>query len=111
MATVDSATPVRTHRLAALSALLGILLPLGSTFFPGIIRILYQSRSGCPDGPECPPPDIDASSFWEGLRSSLSSVVPLTFDRIIASLLWLAPFITFFIIQAMIAWRAWSGQL
>jgi len=45
------------------------------------------------------------------LRSSLSSVVPLTFDRIIASLLWLAPFITFFIIQAMIAWRVWSGQL
>jgi hypothetical protein len=30
---------------------------------------------------------------------------------VIADLLWLAPFLAFFIIQAVIAWRAWSGQL
>jgi hypothetical protein len=30
---------------------------------------------------------------------------------VIADLLWLAPFLAFFTIQAVIAWRAWRGQL
>jgi hypothetical protein len=117
MAAVDSAPPKRTkrtkrtYRLTAASALLGLLLLLGSTFFPGIIRILYQSRVGCPDGPECPPPDIDASSFWEGWIPNVSGSVPLTLNAFIAFLVELAPFLAYITVQVVIAWRAWSGQL
>jgi hypothetical protein len=111
MATVPSTTSQRTYRLAALSAVLGVLLILGSTFFPGVIRIIYQSRAGCPHGPECPPPYIDANTYWEGWIRYISGPVPLAFDMVIGSFLWLTPFLAFFIVQAVIAWRAWRGQL
>jgi hypothetical protein len=111
MATVASTTSQRTYRLAALSAMSGILLILGSTFFPGVIRIIYQSRAGCPNSPECPPPYIDASTYWDGWIRYMSGPIPLTFDMVIGSFLWLAPFLAFFIVQAVIAWHAWRGQL
>jgi hypothetical protein len=111
MVTVDSAPPKRARRLAALSALLGLLLIFGSAFFPVIVRILYQSRAGRPSGPECPPPDIDASSYWEGWMRDVSGAVPLSVEWAIWQFLGLAPFLAFIIIQMVIAGRAWNGQL
>lgn len=110
MVAVDTAPPKRARRLAALSTLLGLLLIFGSTFFPGVIRIIYQSRAGCPTGPECPPPYIDASMYWEGWIRYISSPVPLTVEWAIWQFLWLTPLLAFIIIQVVIAWRAWRGQ-
>jgi hypothetical protein len=112
---VDPAPARRIHRLVAVSVLLGVLLLLVSGFFPVIIRVIYQSRAGCPTGPECPPPDILADSYGEDWISWIRSVFgagQVSLDVAITQFLFgPAPFLALIIVQAAIAWRAWSGSL
>jgi hypothetical protein len=100
-----TATRARTHRLAALSALVGVPFLLAGLFPPWIIRIDYLAHAGCPSSPQCPPPFIDASSYWDKVNA-----YPFTLTWPIMLLLGLGPFLALILVQALIARGSWRGR-
>src|SRR6185312_4426267 len=107
-----TATPAQTHRLAALSALLGILLLLAGLFAPWIIRIDYHAHVGCPSGPQCPPPDTDASSLWRAVTGVGYSPFTLAWATLlfVGLAVGLGPLLALILAQGAIARDAWRGR-
>jgi len=101
----ETATPAHTHRLAALGALVGLLLLVAGLFAPWIIRINYLAHADCPNSPQCPPPFIDASSYWDKVNA-----YPFTLTWPISLLLGLGPFLALILVQALIARGSWRGR-
>ena len=100
-----TATQAQTHHLAALSALLGVPFLLAGLFPPWIIRINYLAHAGCPNSPQCPPPFIDASSYWDKVNA-----YPFTLTWPVSLLVGLGPFLALILVQALIARGSWRGR-
>jgi hypothetical protein len=107
-----AARPAQTHRLAAFSAVAGILLLLAGLFPPWIIRIDYFAHVGCPSSPQCPPPDTDASSFWRAVTGSGHSPFTLSWAilLLVGLVVGLGPLLALILAQAAIARGAWRGR-
>jgi hypothetical protein len=93
----------RTHRLAALSALLGIPLLPGGILAPLIVRITHFSDTACPNCPLVS--NADAFSYVR-----LVTEYPYTLKGEVALLVMLSPFLALIVAQAAIAWSQWRGR-
>jgi hypothetical protein len=100
------------HRLASLSALLGVLILLAGLFPPWIIRIDYLAHVGCPSSPRCPLPDTDASSLWRAVTGGGISSFTLAGASVlfVGLAVGLGPLFTLILAQVAIACGAWRGR-